>query len=56
MAYVQYFDKEIERNNGDWKKVLKDYLFPGPEPLINGFSGGRTFPSSRIASHIMLTR
>lgn len=56
VAYAQYFDKEIERNNGDWKKVLKDYLFPGPEPLINGFAGGRRFPSSRIASNIVLTR
>lgn len=43
VAYVQFFDRELERNNGDWKKLLHDYLFPGPEPLINGFCGGRTY-------------
>jgi hypothetical protein len=48
VAYAQYFDDEIKRNNGDWKKVLKEYLFPGPEPLINGCSGGRTFQALEV--------
>ncbi|KAL2838539.1 hypothetical protein BJY01DRAFT_237438 [Aspergillus pseudoustus] len=49
VAYVQYFDEEIKRNEGDWKKVLNEYLFPGPEPLINGFSGGLGHPFIHLA-------
>ncbi|KAL3428806.1 hypothetical protein BDV09DRAFT_203840 [Aspergillus tetrazonus] len=49
VAYVQYFDRELERSNGDWKKVLRDYLFPGPEPLINGFCGGLGHPFIHLA-------
>ncbi|KAL3488541.1 hypothetical protein BJX62DRAFT_239895 [Aspergillus germanicus] len=49
VAYVQYFDRELEHSNGDWKKVLRDYLFPGPEPLINGFCGGLGHPFIHLA-------
>jgi hypothetical protein len=58
VAYVQYFDRELERNNGDWKALLREYLFPGPEPLINGFCGGRTLPSTCLTatSQQLLTR
>ncbi|PCH04731.1 protein of unknown function DUF4243 [Penicillium occitanis (nom. inval.)] len=49
VAYAQYFDDEIKRNNGDWKKVLNEYLFPGPEPLINGCSGGLGHPFIHLA-------
>ncbi|KAJ5612512.1 hypothetical protein N7510_005706 [Penicillium lagena] len=49
VAYVQYFDEELKRNNGDWKKVLRQYLFPRPEPLINGFSGGLGHPFIHLA-------
>ncbi|KAL3441845.1 hypothetical protein BJX65DRAFT_321979 [Aspergillus insuetus] len=49
VAYVQYFDRELERNNGDWKTLLREYLFPGPEPLINGFCGGLGHPFIHLA-------
>ncbi|GLA09613.1 hypothetical protein AnigIFM60653_011944 [Aspergillus niger] len=26
VSYVQYFDEELKRNNGDWKKLLQEYL------------------------------
>lgn len=41
VAYVDYFDGEVEERNGDWEKVLEEYLYPSPEPLINGYIGGR---------------
>lgn len=41
-AFVDYFDSEVEKNGGDWKKVVDDHLYSGTELLINGFSGGRT--------------
>ncbi|KAL2825357.1 hypothetical protein BDW59DRAFT_172434 [Aspergillus cavernicola] len=49
VAYVQYFDEELKRNNGNWKKLLQEYLFAGPEPLINGFSGGLGHPFIHLA-------
>ncbi|GIJ90433.1 hypothetical protein Asppvi_009387 [Aspergillus pseudoviridinutans] len=49
VAYVDFFDKEIERQNGDWRQVLKSYLFSGPEPLINGYAGGLGHPFIHLA-------
>ncbi|GLA09626.1 hypothetical protein AnigIFM60653_011957 [Aspergillus niger] len=49
VAYVQYFDRELERKNGDWKTLLREYLFPGPDPLINGFCGGLGHPFIHLA-------
>ncbi|KAM5527608.1 MGS207 protein [Fusarium oxysporum f. sp. phaseoli] len=40
-AYVDYFDSEIEKNGGDWNKVVHDHLYSGKELLVNGFCGGR---------------
>ncbi|KAL6233819.1 hypothetical protein BDW75DRAFT_241700 [Aspergillus navahoensis] len=49
LAYVQYFDEELKHNNGNWKKVLREYLFSGSEPSINGFSGGLGHPFIHLA-------
>lgn len=43
VAFVDFFDEEIKQVGGDWKKVAEQYLYSGPEPLINGYSGGRMF-------------
>lgn len=43
MAYVDFFDEEVKKAGGDWKKVIEEYLYAGPEPLINGYCGGRMF-------------
>ncbi|CZR43972.1 uncharacterized protein FPRO_13780 [Fusarium proliferatum ET1] len=48
-AYVDYFDHQIERNGGDWNKVVLDHLFSGKEPLINGFCGGLGHPYIHLA-------
>jgi hypothetical protein len=41
MAFVDLFDQERQRNDGDFKKVVEKYLFSGNEPLVNGILGGR---------------
>jgi hypothetical protein len=40
MAYQDFFDKEIKEKGGNWGKVLEEYLYSGPSPLVNGFTGG----------------
>lgn len=40
-AYAIFFDGEVAKYGGDWKKVVEEYVWAGPEPIINGFSGGR---------------
>ncbi|KAL4903421.1 hypothetical protein BDW74DRAFT_186085 [Aspergillus multicolor] len=50
VAYVQYFDSQLKHiHNGDWKGMLQQYLFVGPEPLINGFTGGLGHPLIHLA-------
>ena len=44
VAYVDFFDDEVRKNNGDWERVVQEYLYSGIEPIINGFCGGRKFP------------
>lgn len=41
VAYVDFFDSEVQKGNGGWKKVLERYLYEEPDPLINGMTGGR---------------
>ncbi|CAH0003400.1 unnamed protein product [Clonostachys byssicola] len=48
-AYVDYFDAEIERVNGDWKKVVEDHLYLGTQPLVNSFCGGLGHPFIHLA-------
>ncbi|KAK6064048.1 MGS207 protein [Seiridium cupressi] len=40
---MKFFDSEVKKCDGDWKAALHDYIYAGPKPLINGFSGGRIF-------------
>ncbi|VUC27462.1 unnamed protein product [Clonostachys rosea] len=48
-AYVDYFDTEIEKANGDWKKVVVDHLYSGTQPLVNSFCGGLGHPFIHLA-------
>lgn len=41
MAYQDFFDNEVTAKQGDWAWVLGEYLYSGPAPLINGYTGGR---------------
>ena len=41
VSFVTFFDNEIRKAKGDWKKVVSEYLYSSPSPLINGFCGGR---------------
>lgn len=48
VAYVDFFDEEVRKNNGDWEKVVQEFLYTGSEPLINGFCGGCKFRASKL--------
>ncbi|CAG8034931.1 unnamed protein product [Penicillium olsonii] len=49
VAYVDFFDNEIKSHDGDWKAVMAEYLFSGPEPLLNGLVGGLGHPFIHLA-------
>ncbi|KAK5082213.1 hypothetical protein LTR05_007357 [Lithohypha guttulata] len=49
VAYVDFFDEEVRKNDGDWEKVVQEYLYSGPEPLINGLCGGLSHPFIHLA-------
>lgn len=34
----------MKERQGDWAEVLGEYLYTGPQPLINGYTGGRESP------------
>lgn len=40
-AYTTFFDQELANTQNDWKELVNEYLFTPPQPLINGFIGGR---------------
>jgi hypothetical protein len=40
VAYQDFFDNEVKEKQGDWGKVLEEYLYSGTEPLVNGCTGG----------------
>lgn len=42
VAFVDFFDDEFQREDGDWKKVLSNYLYEQDKPLMNGLIGGCT--------------
>ncbi|KAJ0326869.1 hypothetical protein COL5a_006420 [Colletotrichum fioriniae] len=48
-AYAIFFDGEVAKYGGDWRKVVEDYVWAGPEPIINGFSGGLGHPFIHLA-------
>ncbi|TDZ53106.1 Questin oxidase [Colletotrichum trifolii] len=44
-AYVDFFEDALALHCGyDWKKVVKQYMLEGREPLINGLIGGLGHP------------
>jgi hypothetical protein len=43
VAYQDFFDKEVREKQGDWGKVLEEYLYSGTAPLVNGYTGGCKF-------------
>ncbi|KAL2839038.1 hypothetical protein BJX68DRAFT_259018 [Aspergillus pseudodeflectus] len=49
MAYQDFFDKEIKEKGGNWGEVLEEYLYSGPSPLVNGFTGGLGHPFIHLA-------
>ncbi|KFZ03552.1 hypothetical protein V502_10855 [Pseudogymnoascus sp. VKM F-4520 (FW-2644)] len=49
VAYVDFFDEEVKARHGDWGKVLEEYLYSGPNPLINGYTGGLGHPFIHLA-------
>ncbi|RHZ54899.1 uncharacterized protein CDV56_107610 [Aspergillus thermomutatus] len=49
VAYQEFFDKEVEKKQGDWGKVLEEYLYSGPAPLVNGYTGGLGHPFIHLA-------
>lgn len=49
VAFVDYFDREFAKANGDWKKVAEEYLFAPDKLLMNGLVGGCKYLSFDIA-------
>ncbi|EHY52808.1 hypothetical protein HRR83_007641 [Exophiala dermatitidis] len=49
VEYARYFDDEIAKTNGDWKKVVTEHLYSGSKPLVNGFCGGLGHPFIHLA-------
>ncbi|CUS08665.1 unnamed protein product [Tuber aestivum] len=43
-AYLDFFEDELVRLGYDWRRVVAEYLFRGPEPLIFGGMGGLGHP------------
>ncbi|RDW71440.1 hypothetical protein BP6252_08003 [Coleophoma cylindrospora] len=44
-AYVDFYEDELALNFGyKWQAVVKEYLFSGKQPLINGLIGGLGHP------------
>ncbi len=41
-AYIDFFEDALAlRHAYDWKGVVNEFVFGGPEPLVNGLIGGR---------------
>ncbi|KAF7186961.1 Questin oxidase [Pseudocercospora fuligena] len=49
VAFVDFFDEEFRKENGDWKKVVERYLYEGERPLMNGLIGGLGHPIIHLA-------
>ncbi|QMW44041.1 hypothetical protein G4B11_007411 [Aspergillus flavus] len=49
VAYQDFFDNQVQERQGDWGKVLEEYLYSGSQPLINGFTGGLGHPFIHLA-------
>lgn len=46
VAFVDYFDREFAKADGDWKRITEEYLFAPDKLLMNGVVGGRKCPCS----------
>jgi hypothetical protein len=42
-AFVDFFEDQLVQKKYDWKLVLKEFLYGGKHPLINGIVSGRKF-------------
>jgi hypothetical protein len=40
-AFVDFFEDQLVQHGYDWQDLVKDFLFEGKEPLINGIVAGR---------------
>ncbi|KAK4494415.1 hypothetical protein PRZ48_014713 [Zasmidium cellare] len=49
VAFMDFFDEEFRKENGDWKKVVHNYLFEQKPPLMNGLVGGLGHPMIHLA-------
>ncbi|KAF2165978.1 hypothetical protein M409DRAFT_55335 [Zasmidium cellare ATCC 36951] len=49
VAFMDFFDEEFRKKNGDWKKVVHNYLFEQDRPLMNGLVGGLGHPMIHLA-------
>lgn len=49
VAYVDFFDREVQEGNGDWKQVVQRYLYDLKVPLVNGLIGGLGHPFIHLA-------
>lgn len=38
---MDFFEDEIPKHGHDWKAMVEQYLFEGPNPLINNIICGR---------------
>lgn len=37
-AYLDFFEEELVKANGDWRKLLQKYMFEGDMPLATGIT------------------
>ncbi|KAK3052719.1 hypothetical protein LTR09_006202 [Extremus antarcticus] len=49
VAYVDFFDREVQESSGGWKEVVQRYLYDTKIPLINGLTGGLGHPFIHLA-------
>jgi hypothetical protein len=40
LEYQKFFDGEIDKAGGDWRRVVEEYLFSSDAPIVNGMCGG----------------
>lgn len=48
-GYLDFFEDELVRMGYEWKRVVVEYLFKGPEPVIfGGIGGGELLPPQLV--------
>ncbi|KAF2750784.1 hypothetical protein M011DRAFT_464591 [Sporormia fimetaria CBS 119925] len=43
-AFVDFFEDQLVSMRYDWKQLLREYMFEGKEPLVNGLISGLAHP------------